>query len=185
MAIYTSFALASTHTLCKGGTERAKDFMDTFGFKPDDHIPMRLLLDHMSISDCMFTFVKVTKQSEAEARYVLTEYMQYLYTKAVPLSGIDSDSFTIALKAIRKRCEGHNRPVPLAHARSIMASLRRAEADPVRIYALDALRFLATPWHDALSACHAGLSLMDAGRYGEIGSDIRIALTTKLQELIK
>ncbi len=182
--IYTTLQLViDSGAYCPKGMIGGQRLVEQMGGSTDTHIPIRTILSELSICDAVFCMGYVAKPCVAETKLVLTEYMKYLYDKAVEYSGIDTELYSDSLKPIRKRCEGHNRPWLLTAPFEGLSRMRRSEADPVRIHAVGALRFLAAPWPDALCATHASISLIDAADYGGQG-DMRIALGAKLERLL-
>lgn len=170
---------------CIAGYHRGLAYVDKQQRKWDKPLPLLGILEHMGVSDCMFSLGGVTYKHRSEAAYVVVQYMKFLFTLAVPYSSMDTALYELELKAIRKRCEGHNRPEPLRHARAITTALRRSEADPVAIFGLRSLTMLASVWPDHLAACHAGIELMNASTYNDNDADhMSQLLNNKLRELI-
>lgn len=170
---------------CIDGYHRGQNKAKELGIQWDKPMPLDTALEHMGVSDCMFSLGGVTNKHRSEAAYVVVRYMKFLFTLAVPYSSMDTALYELELKAIRKRCEGHNRPEPLRHAHAITTALRRSEADPVAIFGLRSLSMLASAWPDHLAACHAGIELMNASTYNDNDADhMSQLLNNKLRELI-
>lgn len=184
MTIYTSAALTCQphQGYCDQGEERTRATVARLGIQWDTLIPMRLILDEMGISDCVFSFCKVKKGCEGEAHTVLCQYMQYLFQGAMQEADIDVELFTAEVKAIRKRCEGYNRPHLLKTAHAAMAYLKNSEPDVGKRHALEALKCLSSDRPDELAATHAGIAMMELGRVR--GVDIEGQLRRKLEELM-
>lgn len=185
MTIYTSPSLTiQPHNgYCEGGAERVKAALAKHGLSMESIVPMRMILDELGVSDTVFSFCKVCKGSEKEAEQVLHTYMLFLYEGAVhQLAGVDLEPY--GLKAIRKRCEGHNRPHLLVGANKAMAYLRNSNPNPTERYALKALEALSMPVPDEIAAVHAGQALMQMGEAAGDPHRIQDMLRRKLEELM-
>ncbi len=188
MTIYTSAALTcQPHDgYCEQGEPRIKAVLAKHGLQWDSLVTMRFILDELGISDCVFSFCKVKPSCEKEAKETLAKYMVYLYTVALGYADLDPTDKLLRddLKAIRKRCEGHHRPRPVAIAHAVVTATKREQGDPVRRYGLEALVCLSAPKADELAATHAGIALMEAGRRNGDGDLVQNQLRTKLEELL-
>lgn len=164
---------------CSSGMERLEALMAEIGATDRTPIPMRLILDRLGVSDCTFGFCGI-KSSLTERDKKLSTYMQYLFQELCSFVPDLMLQYPAEFKAIRKRCEGHNRPHLIEGAYKKLRECRRYIVGRNERHALFGLMLLAAPHPDYLCAVHAGICLMDAGGHAHYETMMR----AKLEELV-
>lgn len=177
--IYTTVSLVKQNSIgyCGPGMERGIALMKELGAGPATPIQMLTILDRLGVSDMVFCMCAMRGNGHAQRAKIMAAYMCHLFDALCSYLVDEQAQYAVEFKAVRKRCEGHNRPALLHKAVKVIKQIRDTEPDRSKRHALFGLMCLASPYPDYLAATHAGIPLMDAGYDKQLLKD-------KLQELL-
>lgn len=186
--IRTKAAYTTQAGICEGGMERTIATLERLGLTMDSWVTMQLILRELGLSDTLFSFCKVKKSDEAEAKRVLRTYMEHVATTAYKFIYISDPPYFGKLRepmlAIDKRVRGLDRRPLFAAQYKVVKALHSAENRPHIKHWLNALLCLLSEYADHLCATHASIALMDGADVVGVRSDVHENLMYQLSQLL-
>lgn len=186
--IRTKAAYTTNAGICEGGMERTMAALEKHGLGLHSWVTMQLILRELGLSDTLFSFCKVKKGDEPEARRVLRHYMGHVAATAYRFIWVADPSYVDKLNrpihAIDKRVRGHDRRALFAAQYKDVAKLHKEETRPQIKHWLHALMCLLSEYGDHLCATHASIALMDGADIVGIRKEVHGNLVHMLSELL-
>lgn len=168
--------------------ERTLAALERLGLTMDSWVSMQLIMRELGLSDTLFSFCKVKKGDEKEAKKVLREYMEYVAVTAFKFLCVADPSLAVPLtgpmKAIDKRIKGYDRRPMLAAEYKNVKNIYNEELRPHLKHWLNALLCLLSEYGDHLCATHASIALMDGADIVGIRKEVHTNLCHQLNELL-
>lgn len=186
--IYTKAAWTIPAGACDGGTERTAVALDKAGLTMDSLVTMQLILEHLGLTDTLYSFCVVKPSSKAEADKVINAYCKAVVGYAHQFLGLTYPHVAQALvethQALNKRFEGHNRPGQVARAYAVANDIYKEQTDPTIRFFVDVYRIALSSHPHHLIAVHTSIALMDGVALADARQEVHDRLVELLSELL-
>lgn len=147
---------------------------------PKTPVAMKLILEKLGVSDTAFCMCAMRGAKQSELDKIQHGYMLYVFEGLSSFLPDQLVQYSYEFKAVRKRCQGINRPHLVEKAYKVLKDMRHHTVDRQERHALMGMMMLASPHPDYLATTHAAICLMDAGGHSEVEPMLR----KKLEELL-
>lgn len=186
--ILTCAAYTTKEGICDGGIDRTQALLDELGITADTWVSLQLIMRHLGLSDTLFSFCRVKKGCEEEARTVLWAFMLEVTGYANRFIMLTRPEFATMLiranKAINKRCTGIERKMLLRDCHREFQNKHRVEADPAIKHWLNVYMCMLSDKPDHLCATHGSIALMDGAAIHNFRTEIHEQLCQTLNKLL-
>lgn len=184
MAIYTRAGWAWEHDPCEDGRQRGQDALARLGLTPDTPVTIQQVLQHTTLQDALFCFIRVESRSVEQARTVIGEYIATVAGYLLRFTTI-TDGGEV-LKNLAGPLNAHY--IDKKDRTALLAKLAKALPTdhelPQNIVWYEGLRIILSDKPVHLIAMHATQKLLEGAKIATFEDEMRDTITDSFRMIL-